>query len=88
MNDFEENASDWLWETDSDGRLVHVSALGLAAPARSGFLRSKAEAEAALLASGADGCIVRPSLLQTLYGAAADGTRRCRPSSRISREEA
>lgn len=26
LNDFEENASDWLWETDADGCLTHVSA--------------------------------------------------------------
>jgi diguanylate cyclase (GGDEF)-like protein len=26
LHDFEENASDWLWETDSQGSLVHVSA--------------------------------------------------------------
>ncbi len=26
LNDFEENASDWLWETDADRRLRHVSA--------------------------------------------------------------
>ena len=26
LNDFEENASDWLWETDGDLRLRHVSA--------------------------------------------------------------
>jgi diguanylate cyclase (GGDEF)-like protein len=25
LNDFEENASDWLWETDRQGRLRHVS---------------------------------------------------------------
>jgi diguanylate cyclase (GGDEF)-like protein/PAS domain S-box-containing protein len=25
LNDFEESASDWLWETDSDGRLTRVS---------------------------------------------------------------
>jgi len=25
LNDFEENASDWLWETDRNGRLRHVS---------------------------------------------------------------
>jgi diguanylate cyclase (GGDEF)-like protein len=35
LNDFEENASDWLWETDRDGNLRHVApqlakALGLA----------------------------------------------------------
>lgn len=54
-------------------RLVHVSALGLQAPVRSGFLRSKADGEAALRASGANGCIVRPSLLDAEadgYGAA------------------
>ena len=54
-------------------RLVHVSALGLQAPMRSGFLRSKADGEAALRASGANGCIVRPSLLDAEsdgYGAA------------------
>ena len=54
-------------------RLVHVSALGLQAPMRSRFLRSKAEGEAALRASGVDGCIVRPSLLDAErggYGAA------------------
>jgi diguanylate cyclase (GGDEF)-like protein/PAS domain S-box-containing protein len=26
LNDFEASASDWLWETDKDGRLQHVSA--------------------------------------------------------------
>ena len=26
LHDFEENASDWLWETDRQGHLVHVSA--------------------------------------------------------------
>ncbi|WP_084590565.1 NAD(P)H-binding protein [Arenimonas metalli] len=54
-------------------RLVHVSALGLQAPMRSGFLRSKADGEAALRRSGADCCIVRPSLLDAEaggYGAA------------------
>lgn len=54
-------------------RLVHVSALGLQAPMRSGFLRSKADGEAALRASGANACIVRPSLLDAEaggYGAA------------------
>src|SRR4029079_9648837 len=44
-------------------RLVHVSALGLQADARSRFLRSKLAAELALKASGADWRIVRPSLL-------------------------
>lgn len=54
-------------------RLVHVSALGLHPPMRSRFLRSKADGEAALRASGVDGCIVRPSLLDAErggYGAA------------------
>jgi NADH dehydrogenase len=54
-------------------RLVHVSALGLQAPMRSGFLRSKADGEAALRSSGANCCIVRPSLLDAEhdgYGAA------------------
>ena len=44
-------------------RLVHVSALGLDHPHRSDFLRSKREGERLLLASGADLCLVRPSLL-------------------------
>ncbi|HLG84006.1 MAG TPA: ATP-binding protein [Bradyrhizobium sp.] len=26
LKEFQENASDWLWQTDADGRLVHVSA--------------------------------------------------------------
>jgi NADH dehydrogenase len=57
----------------SGKRLVHVSALGLQAPMRSGFLRSKADGEAALRRSGANCCIVRPSLLDAEaggYGAA------------------
>lgn len=45
-------------------RFVHVSALGLEARARSGFIRSKLEGEAAVRASGADYSIVRPSLLE------------------------
>ncbi len=49
-------------------RLVHVSALGLEAPARSGFLRSKRDGEAALRRSGANACIVRPSLLDAESG--------------------
>ncbi len=44
-------------------RLVHVSALGLAHPHRSGFLRSKLEGEQALAGTGADYRIARPSLL-------------------------
>ncbi len=49
-------------------RLVHVSALGLEAPARSRFLRSKTAGEAALRRSGANACIVRPSLLDAQTG--------------------
>lgn len=44
-------------------RLVHVSALGLHADARSRFLRSKLRGEQAVKASGLDWSIVRPSLL-------------------------
>lgn len=44
-------------------RLVHVSALGLHAGARSRFITSKIAGERAVAASGADYCIVRPSLL-------------------------
>ena len=44
-------------------RLIHVSALGLEGGPRSRFLGCKRDGEAALRASGADWCIVRPSLL-------------------------
>lgn len=44
-------------------RLVHVSALGLRSDARSRFLSSKKRGEHALLDSGADVVVVRPSLL-------------------------
>ena len=44
-------------------RLIHVSALGLHGDARSGLVRSKLAGEQALLASGHDVSIVRPSLL-------------------------
>ena len=44
-------------------RLVHVSALGLHAGARSGFLTSKLAGERAVAASGSSYSIVRPSLL-------------------------
>lgn len=49
-------------------RLLHVSALGLDRGARSRFLHSKLDGEAALKASGADACIVRPSLLHAECG--------------------
>lgn len=53
-------------------RLVHVSALGLHAGARSGFLVSKLRGEQALLQRRVDLSIVRPSLLdgEGGYGAA------------------
>ena len=44
-------------------RLIHVSALGLHDAARSRFITSKLAAERAVAASGAEHCIVRPSLL-------------------------
>jgi len=44
-------------------RLIHVSALGLHADARSRFLTSKLRGEQAVKASGLDWSIVRPSLL-------------------------
>lgn len=43
--------------------LIHVSALGLRADARSAFITSKLAGERAIAASGADYTIVRPSLL-------------------------
>ncbi len=57
-------------------RLIHVSALGLEGPARSGFLRSKRDGEAALRASEADWRIVRPSLLDGDGGYGARWLRR------------
>lgn len=57
-------------------RLVHVSALGLAADARSRFIRSKRDGEDALRASGADCTIVRPSLLDGDGGYGARWMRR------------
>ena len=57
-------------------RLVHVSALGLDAPVRSGFLTSKRDGETALRASGADWHIVRPSLLDGDGGFGARWVRR------------
>ena len=44
-------------------RLIHISALGLRDGARSRFITSKLAGERAVAASGADYCIVRPSLL-------------------------
>ena len=57
-------------------RLLHVSALGLHADARSRFLRSKLAGEEAMRASGADWYIVRPSLLDGDGGYGARWLRR------------
>lgn len=57
-------------------RLIHVSALGLNAPVRSGFLISKRAGEDALRVSGADWHIVRPSLLDGDGGFGAKWLRR------------
>ena len=61
-------------------RLVHVSALGLQHPHRSGFLRSKREGERRLAASGVDYCLVRPSLLD---GEGGFGARWIRALARL-----
>lgn len=57
-------------------RLIHVSALGLDAHVRSGFLRSKRDGEAALRNSAADWHLVRPSLLDGDGGFGARWIRR------------
>jgi uncharacterized protein YbjT (DUF2867 family) len=57
-------------------RLVHVSALGLGAPARSRFIRSKRAGEQALRAAHPDAVIVRPSLLDGEGGFGARWIRR------------
>ena len=56
--------------------LVHISALGLDQPARSGFLRTKALGEAAVMRSNADWRIVRPALLDGERGYGARWIRR------------
>jgi NADH dehydrogenase len=57
-------------------RLIHVSALGLHAAARSRFITSKLAGERAVAASGAESCIVRPSLLDGDGGFGARWLRR------------
>ena len=57
-------------------RLVHISVLGLQYDVRSRFLLSKARGEQALLNSGADWVIVRPSLLEGKDGFGARWFRR------------
>lgn len=59
-----------------DVRLVHISAIGLTATAKSRFIRSKLEGEQAVLASGAQAIIVRPSLLDGEGGYGAKWFRR------------
>jgi len=55
--------------------LIHTSALGLHAQAKSRFLSSKLLGEQAIAASGADYCIVRPSLIDGLGGFGASWLR-------------
>jgi NADH dehydrogenase len=61
---------------DSNCRLIHVSALGLEAQARSRFITSKRSGERAVRSSGADWNIVRPSLLDGDGGFGAQWLRR------------
>jgi uncharacterized protein YbjT (DUF2867 family) len=56
-------------------RLIHTSALGLHAHAKSRFLSSKLLGELAIEASGADYCIVHPSLIDGLRGFGASWLR-------------
>ncbi|PZO10665.1 MAG: hypothetical protein DCF26_22605 [Burkholderiales bacterium] len=56
-------------------RLIHTSALGLHEGARSRFLSSKLRGEQAIQASGADHCIVRPSLIDGIGGFGASWLR-------------
>lgn len=57
-------------------RFIHVSALGLDAPVRSRFLKSKRDGERAIRRSGTDWFIVRPSLLDGEGGFGARWLRR------------
>lgn len=56
-------------------RLIHTSALGLHEGAKSRFLSSKLRGEQAIAASGADYCIVRPSLIDGIGGFGASWLR-------------
>lgn len=56
-------------------RLIHTSALGLHEGAKSRFLSSKLKGEQAIQASGADHCIVRPSLIDGMGGFGASWLR-------------
>lgn len=73
-------------------RFIHVSALGLREDAKSGFITSKLAGERAIAASGADYCIVRPSLLDGEGGFGARWLRRvarwpvhCVPADAVGR---
>ncbi len=57
-------------------RLIHISAIGLTATAKSRFISSKYWGEQAILASGANALIVRPSLLDGEGGYGAKWFRR------------
>ena len=59
-----------------DIRLVHISAIGLTSTAKSRFIRSKFEGVQAVLASGVQAIIVRPSLLDGEGGYGAKWFRR------------
>ena len=57
-------------------KLIHISAIGLSAKAKSGFITSKYWGEQAILASGANAVIVRASLLDGAGGYGAKWFRR------------
>jgi uncharacterized protein YbjT (DUF2867 family) len=57
-------------------KLIHISAIGLTATAKSGFITSKYWGEQAILSSGANAVIVRPSLLDGEGGYGAKWFRR------------
>ena len=59
-----------------DIRLIHISAIGLKVTAKSQFIRSKFAGEQAVIASGAQAIIVRPSLLDGEGGYGAKWFRR------------
>lgn len=59
-----------------DVRLIHISAIGLTSNAKSNFITSKYWGEQAILTSGANAIIVRPSLLDGEGGYGAKWFRR------------
>ena len=60
----------------NDIRMIHVSALELTNPLKSGFASSKVKGEKALIASGANWALVRPSLVDGQGGFGASWFRR------------